>query len=87
MFKFLFGNKAAAPEIKRETQRETILRAQAEINEILVQLTPKARITVYPEEGSFTIDLPEQMPDEARALPAPDRQVDVASAGQTGARS
>lgn len=74
MFKFLFGNKAAAPEIKRETQRETILRAQAEINEILVQLTPKARITVYPEEGSFTIDLPEQMPDEAKALPAPEHQ-------------
>ena len=77
MFKFLFGNKASAPEIKRETQRETVLRAQAEINEILVQLTPKARITVYPEEGSFTIDLPEQMPDEAKALPAPERQADA----------
>lgn len=77
MFKFLFGNKATAPEIKRETQRETILRAQAEINEILVQLTPKARITVYPEEGSFTIDLPEQMPDEAKALPAPERRAEA----------
>lgn len=72
MFKFLFGNKAEAPEIKRETQRETILRAQSEINEILATLSPKPRITIYPEEGSFTIDLPEQMPDEAKALPAPD---------------
>lgn len=71
MFKFLFGNKAAAPEIKRETQRETVERAQKELNEILASLTPKARITIYPEEGTLTIALPEQMPDEAKALPAP----------------
>lgn len=73
MFKFLFGNKAAAPEVKRETQRETIQRAQGEINEILATLSPKPRITIYPEEGSFIIDLPEQMPDEAKALPAPEK--------------
>ena len=71
MFRFLFGNTAAAPEIKRETQRETVLRAQKELNEILASLTPKARITIYPEEGTLTINLPEQMPDEAKALPAP----------------
>ena len=40
MFKFLFGNKATAPEVKRETQRETVLRAQAEINEILARSAP-----------------------------------------------
>jgi hypothetical protein len=71
MFKFLFGNKAAAPEIKRETQRETVERAQKELNEILAALAPKARITIYPDEGTLTIELPEQMPDEAKALPAP----------------
>ncbi len=71
MFKFLFGNKASAAEIKRETQRETIERAQREINEILATLSPKAKITIYPDEGTMTIDLPEQMPDEAKALPAP----------------
>jgi len=71
MFKFLFGNKAETPQVKRETQRETIERAQSEINEILATLSPKPRITIYPEEGSFTIELPEQMPDEAKALPAP----------------
>ncbi len=71
MFKFLFGNKASAPEIKRETQRETLVRAQREINEILATLSPKPKITLYPEEGTFTIELPEQMPDEAKALPAP----------------
>lgn len=71
MFKFLFGNKASAPEIKRETQRETLVRAQREINEILATLSPKPKITLYPEEGTLTIELPEQMPDEAKALPAP----------------
>jgi hypothetical protein len=71
MFKFLFGNKATAPQIARETQRQTVERAQKELNEILAALTPKARITIYPEEGTLTIDLPEQMPDEAKALPAP----------------
>ncbi len=75
MFKFLFGARAEAPVVKRETQRETVERAQRELNEILATLTPKARITIYPEEGTFTIDLPEQMPDEAKALPAPDRTV------------
>ena len=72
MFKFLFGNKANAPEMKRETQRETVERAQGEINEILATLSPKPRITIYPEEGTFTIELPEQMPDEAKALPSPE---------------
>jgi hypothetical protein len=71
VFKFLFGNKASAPEIKRETQRETLVRAQREINEILATLSPKPKITLYPEEGTLTIELPEQMPDEAKALPAP----------------
>lgn len=71
MFKFLFGAKDTAPVVKRETQRETVLRAQKELNEILAGLSPKARITIYPEEGTLTIDLPEQMPDEAKALPAP----------------
>lgn len=71
MFKFLFGKKDKAPEVKIETQRETVLRAQKELNDILITLSPKARITVCPEDGSFEIDLPEHMPDEALALPAP----------------
>ncbi len=71
MFKFLFGAKDTAPAVKQETQRETVIRAQKELNEILAGLSPKARITIYPEEGTLTIELPEQMPDEAKALPAP----------------
>lgn len=73
MFKFLFGAKDAAPVVKRETQRETVARALKEINTILVGLDPKPAITLYPAEGTLTIALPEQMPDEAKALPAPDK--------------
>lgn len=72
MFKFLFGAKDKAPAVKQETQRETVERAQRELNEILATLSPKARITIYPEEGTLTVELPEQMPDEAKALPAPE---------------
>lgn len=82
MFKFLFGNKADAPQVKRETQRETLLRAQSEINEILATLTPKPRVTIYPEEGTLTIDLPDQLPDEAKALPAPDKKVEAPAAAK-----
>lgn len=76
MFKFLFGAKDKKPEVKRETQRETVLRAQQELNDILASLSPKAKITIYPEEGTFTIALPEQMPDEAKALPSPAKPED-----------
>ncbi len=71
MFKFLFGDKTTTVQAKQETQRETVLRAQKELNAVLAKLSPKARITIYPEEGTLTIELPEQMPDEAKALPAP----------------
>ncbi|TVP70607.1 MAG: hypothetical protein EA339_12675 [Rhodobacteraceae bacterium] len=71
MFKFLFGDKTTPAQVKKETQREIVLRAQKELNAVLSTLSPKARITIYPEEGTLTIELPEQMPDEAKALPAP----------------
>lgn len=74
MFSFLFGKKAKAPEVKPETQRETIERAQEEINKILSNLTPKPSITITPEDGTLKIHLPEQMPDEPKALPAPSQQ-------------
>ncbi len=73
MFKFLFGSRASAPEVKRETQRETVTRALGEVNEILATLDPKPQITIYPQEGTLTVELPEQMPDEAKALPAPEK--------------
>ena len=71
MFNFLFGKKTKKAEKKPETHRETIIRAQEEINNILSTLTPKATITINPEQGTLTINLPDHMPDEPKALPAP----------------
>lgn len=70
MFSFLFGTKNATPSRPPETQRETVLRAQKELNDILANLSPKPRITIFPEEGTLAIDLPAQMPDEVAALPS-----------------
>ena len=72
MFKFLFGTAEkviAAPAA--ETQRQTVERAVRELNDVLVTLSPKARITVYPDEGTISVALPDQMPDERLALPKP----------------
>ena len=72
MFKFLFNKSTKATQVTvAETQRETVERALKELNEVLVTLTPKARITVYPDEGTISVALPDQMPDEQLALPAP----------------
>jgi hypothetical protein len=70
MFKFLFRRKAGA-EPAQETQRETLERAIGEINEIMTGLADKPKLTVDMETGGLTLELPEQMPDEALALPAP----------------
>jgi hypothetical protein len=71
MFKFLFGRKDTAVEVVRETQRETVKRALGEINEIVARLDPKPTLTFDPNTGAVSFALPEQMPDEAKALPAP----------------
>lgn len=73
MFKFLFGRASKKPEvIVRETQRETVMRTVRELNEILPGLSPRASIGVDLQNGTLSIALPEQMPDEAKALPAPE---------------
>jgi hypothetical protein len=55
MFKFLFKKSDKSPQVVvAETQRQTIERALREVNAILVTLTPTAKITVYPDEGTAT---------------------------------
>lgn len=72
MFKFLFNKTDKRTQVVvAETQRQRVERALREVNMVLVTLTPKAKITVYPEEGTLSVTLPDQMPDEALALPAP----------------
>lgn len=71
MFKFIksrFG--AVAPAI--ETQRETIERVLAEVNGVVAEMVEKPLVTINPATGAVSLALPEQMPDEALALPAPD---------------
>lgn len=70
MFKFLFGKKSV--EAVKETQRETVTRAMGEVNEILALMAVRPKVSVSLETGLVEIELPEQMPDEALALPAPE---------------
>ncbi|MGR3484861.1 MAG: hypothetical protein ACU0BF_05910 [Paracoccaceae bacterium] len=76
MFKFLFrkgDDEAGEPEVVAvpETQRQTVHRAVAEINEIIGGMDPKPAVTVEAGPGWLTVTLPEQMPDERPALPEP----------------
>lgn len=73
MFKFIKSRFGRATPIV-ETQRQTVDRALSEVNEIVALMHNKPRITIDPQTGSVTFDLPEQMPDEALALPAPNDQ-------------
>lgn len=69
MFKFLFGK--SADKAKIETQRDTVKRSLEELNGVLALMADKPVVGVDLNTGMITIDLPEQMPDEALALPAP----------------
>lgn len=69
MFRFLFSK--SGPK-KAETQRETVERALSELNGVLALMTDKAKVTVDMNVGLIDVELPEQMPDEALALPAPE---------------
>lgn len=80
MFKFLFRRKQEVPEIVKETQRETVTRALEEIYEIVAAMEPRPKITIDVSTGLLSLDLPEQMPDEALALPSPSSSSDDASA-------
>ncbi len=72
MFKFLFGKKGGKPAI--ETQRDTVRRTVDELNGVLALMADKPVVGVDLNTGLITVDLPEQMPDEALALPAPQTQ-------------
>lgn len=73
MFNFLF-RRGKIEAVKSETQREAFERALGEINGILAELDPKPTLTFDPVSGEISLALPEQMPDEALALPAPEEE-------------
>lgn len=70
MFKFLLDR--AKGKVVKETQRQTAERALKELNDVLVGLSERPKLTVDMASGLIEITLPDQMPDEALALPAPD---------------
>ena len=69
MFKFLFGKKGGKARI--EPQRDTVVRTVEELNSVLALMADKPVVRVDLNTGLIIVDLPEQMPDEALALPAP----------------
>ena len=71
MFKFIKSRLGGVKTVT-ETQRQTVERALTEVNEIVASLSDKPKITIDPATGAIELALPEQMPDEALALPAPE---------------
>ena len=72
MFKFLFGRKGEVVEAKVETQREAFERVVDELNGLIAKQSVKPKVTLDPETGFVSFELPEQMADEALALPSPE---------------
>lgn len=69
MLKFLFGGRGQPAII--ETKRQSFERLVAELNAAIDELPEKPKVTLDPATGHVAFELPEQMPDEALALPKP----------------
>ncbi|MEP3347802.1 MAG: hypothetical protein ABJN34_02220 [Litoreibacter sp.] len=72
MFKFLFRGRGKDAVV--ETQRQSFERIVSELNAAIDGLPVKPRVTLDPATGHVGLQLPEQMPDEALALPAPEEK-------------
>ena len=73
----------SAPD-KPESQRERFERLVAELNEALDDLSDKPAVTVQPDSGHISFEMPEQFPDEALALPKPNTADATSEATQEG---
>lgn len=71
MFRFMFRRRPTEDAVP-ETMRQQAERALDEVNAIIGQLDPKPAVTYDPHTGALSIALPDTLPDEALALPAPD---------------
>lgn len=72
MLRFLFGMRPQSEETAAETQRETLERLVRELNAAIAALPEKPGLIIDPAKCELTLDLPETLPDEALALPAPE---------------
>lgn len=84
MFKFIKSRLGGVKTVT-ETQRQTVERALAEVNDIVALMTDKPKITIDPATGAVALELPEQMPDEALALPAPEPEATAEEAADKDA--
>lgn len=69
MFNFL--RRRMNGKVVKETQRQVFERAVSELNDIMAGMEEKPHFSVDLNEGKLTFSLPDQMPDEALALPSP----------------
>ena len=67
LFRFARRNRA-----QPETRRQCVTRLLADLNASLVDLAEKPVITVTPNDGKIGLELPDDLPDERVALPAPE---------------
>ena len=67
---FRFTGKAEAVV---ETQRATFHRVLGELNDAMAALPEKPRIILDPGTGAISLELPDYLPDERVALPAPEK--------------
>lgn len=64
-------------KVVKETQRQVFERAVSELNDIMAGMEEKPEFSVDLNDGKLTFSLPDQMPDEALALPAPNSEADI----------
>ena len=79
MFDFLKRLRGVPSEIK-ESQRARFERLVEELNAEIAELPEKPAITITPETGALSFDMPEQFPDESLALPKPETAASSAQA-------
>ncbi len=70
MLRRLFGF-ARAGATAPETQRQAFKRLMTDLNEAMEQLPEKPRFVFDPNSGQLELLLPDILPDETLALPAP----------------
>jgi hypothetical protein len=71
MFDFL-KRLRGEPSEAAESQRARFERLVEELNAEIAELPEKPAVTITPETGALSFEMPEQFPDEALALPKPD---------------
>jgi hypothetical protein len=77
MFKFLKFGRGAKSNVVIETQRQSFERLVGELNEAIAALPDMPAVTINPVTNEVSFALPENFPDEALALPAPDEVAEV----------